>query len=998
MLVVDSVVITDTFPSDLIFEGFHATGSLTTTQLTHAQDGDIHTWTLGTVRPFSGGNIYITTTIPLTVEPATIITNTVTISVDPLETNTSNNVAMRVNEILAETVDMSVSTGLNTTPVIGSELLYYLDYQNRTNYVSAYGVVITNTLPADVSFRRAEWWPRRDGSRAVPIAPTIDGQTLSFDLGVVRDRYWYGWSGANPDYYGQIYIYGYLPESATSGTDLVNRVGIVATDEGDNIANNTAEHATTVSSDSPSRDLQVGVYRSHGATIAGQEDTYRFYVQNRGYAQIDNVVMTSTLPLSTTFVSAVDDYNNPLTPSATTTNLAGQQVLIWNLGTLMGYSNSDFERRYIYVTAALSEAIPDQTPLTVEIEAYGSQDEIPNNYANFEAYNLTAQSSTVDLSVETTFDEGQSVTPGSQIRFYAIVRNLGNTPSENVVMTSTLPTGFVFDYVSSLGTFEYDANGSQIVYTADSLQGGFSDGFNIYGYVGEGVQTGDTLVHQLEISGDVTETDLTNNSSSATATGDELVRSFTLTKEDQTQGDEGYKYLPNSQIDWRIYYHNTGNQPEQVTIIDTLPAGVTFINVEQNDNWSYTSSPSGAVWTSIEPVQPNQSQYLYIRGRIEAETAAATVLTNTVQLETESGYVISATSPITVAGPRIAVDATTVDLGTSYLNYPTTQRVRVSNAESGDLVISDIQSADLRLTVAPTALTLAAGATSYVTVTLTPDALGEFTSTITILSNSYLSGTLPLTVTSTTLLPPIIEVQPESMIAVLDEDEIVTRTLVIRNQGDSILTYSLDIETNVASTVPSRIGSYQNTIPKDADTQTYEATTRRAVSYSRSVDTDVLLIIDSNPWGRDANQRILDANDIAYDTISSANISAVTFTEYDLIIIPSIQGSTFCSRFNAEAAKFAEFVEGGGTLQLNGATQRECQFNMPDNVVHNYGTAGSNYVVERDHPIMVDMPEIYYGSSASHGYFTNLPEDAIVIAVQGTENSGKVECDKKGKM
>lgn len=788
--IVDNVVITDTFPSDLVFEGFHATGSLTTTQLTHTQDGDTHIWTLGTLRPFWSGNIYIAATVPLTIEPTTIVTNTVTISADPIETNTDNNVAVRVNEILAETADMSISTGLGTTPVIGSELLYYLDYQNYTRYVSAYDVVITNTLPADVTFRRAEWWPHGDGSRAVPITPTIDGQTLSFDLGVVRDRYWYGYYGATPDYFGRIYIHAYLPESATSGTDLVNRAGIVATNEGENTSNNSAEHATTVSSNSPSRDLQVDVYRNSGSSIAGQEDIYTFYVSNRGYAHISDIVVTGTLPISATFVSATDRFGNDYPLETITTDTTGRQVLSWNIGTLLGQGNGYFYAHYINVTARLDAALSDDTPLVLDISAFGAEDEIPNNYANYDTYNLTSQSPTVDLAVTVTFDESQAVAPGRTVLFDNTIRNYGNMPTDNAVMTVTLPTGFALSSVSSLGTFEYVVNGEEIVFSADSLTAGFYDHFYIYAIVGDDIVADQPYTYNIEIGSDSADVNPDNNTATATATGDEIIRSFTFRKEDITDGEDGYEYLPNSQVDWRIYYYNTGNQPEELTAIDLLPDGMTLINVEDsNDNWSRTTTPDGAVWTTLEPIQPGHSGYLYIRAHIDSDVPAATALTNEVRLETATSHIVTATSTITVAGPRLDLASTSVDLGTSYVNYPTEKRIWFRNAESGELVISGITSADPQLTVSPTTLTLAPNATGYITLTLSPDTVGDFASTLTVASNSYLSASLPIAVTSETLQPPTIEVRPTELLTVLNEDERVTQTLTISNTGQSDLSF-----------------------------------------------------------------------------------------------------------------------------------------------------------------------------------------------------------------
>ncbi len=92
----------------------------------------------------------------------------------------------------------------------------------------------------------------------------------------------------------------------------------------------------------------------------------------------------------------------------------GRQALVWLLGTLPGSYVNGYNPRF-YVTVALDPDLLPDTPLLNEVESYGSQVEIPNNYPNYDSDIQLAQAPNLDLWVTKDFGQWQNVTPGTSI-------------------------------------------------------------------------------------------------------------------------------------------------------------------------------------------------------------------------------------------------------------------------------------------------------------------------------------------------------------------------------------------------------------------------------------------------------------------------------------------------------------------------------------------------------------------------------------------------------
>jgi uncharacterized repeat protein (TIGR01451 family) len=137
------VTVVDTLPTGITYQ------SATTTQGTVSQSGNTVTASVG---PLAGGAT-ATVTILVTVDPATLgtITNVATVTGNETETNTANNQDDEPTQVQAQ-IDLTIAKTDSADPVTaGGQLTYTLVVTNN-GPSSATGVVVTDTLPAALTF------------------------------------------------------------------------------------------------------------------------------------------------------------------------------------------------------------------------------------------------------------------------------------------------------------------------------------------------------------------------------------------------------------------------------------------------------------------------------------------------------------------------------------------------------------------------------------------------------------------------------------------------------------------------------------------------------------------------------------------------------------------------------------------------------------------------------------------------------------------------------
>jgi len=225
------------------------------------------------------------------------------------------------------------------------------------------------------------------------------------------------------------------------------------------------------------------------------------------------------------------------------------------------------------------------------------------------------------------------------------------------------------------------------------------------------------------------------------------------------------------------------------------------------------------------------------------------------------------------------------------------------------------------------------------------------------------------------------QVSPASLVFLAPQNQTFTQKLTINNAGQIDLAYEIR---ELPAPTTSGLGSV--TPPENVNTNAQPAGyTPTVVNASMNNGGPVLVFMDYYPWGTDILLQLLNANQIAYDLANSSQMGAIDLTGYEVVFISSDQPQYFYDNFNTHAAWFAEYVETGGFLWVgaaawgwNGGSFDGGQ--LPGGVIVRPNFEYENDIEDNLHPVVQGVPDPFWGSSASHAYFENLPPGVNVIA------------------
>jgi RNA polymerase sigma factor (sigma-70 family) len=117
-------------------------------------------------------------------------------------------------------------------------------------------------------------------------------------------------------------------------------------------------------------------------------------------------------------------------------------------------------------------------------------------------------------------------------------------------------------------------------------------------------------------------------------------------------------------------------------------------------------------------------------------------------------------------------------------------------------------------------------------------------------------------------------------------------------------------------------------------------------------------------------------------------MGAVDLSAYRVIVIPGGQSTgQFYDLYAQHAARFDQYVTNGGVLvlELNGAERSSLV--MPRGVRMTQNPARDNLLTLTNHPILLPLAGLpIHANLASHGYLSGLPADALILAVEGTND------------
>jgi uncharacterized repeat protein (TIGR01451 family) len=370
------VVVTDSLPATVTFVS--ATGG-------GLNNSGVVNWTLGTLTTGQTTNVTLTITAPASGS----LTNVASVSTPTSDPNLTNNITPPVITTVTPVADVAIGKTAVATVLASSNLVYTISVTNF-GPSSASGVVVTDSLPATVTFVSATGGGlNNSGIVNWNLGTLTNGQTSNVTVTVTAPA-----------------------------TGSLTNIATVSTSTGDpNLTNNiTPPVITTVT---PVADVAIGKTGS-ASVFAASNLVYTISVTNFGPSSASGVVVTDALPASVTFVSATGG------------GLNNSGIVNWTLGTL---TNGQTSNVTVTVTAPASGSLTN-------VASVSTPTGDPNLTNNITPPVITTVTPVADVAIGKT--AAATVLASSNLVYTISVTNFGPSSASGVVVTDSLPATVTF--------------------------------------------------------------------------------------------------------------------------------------------------------------------------------------------------------------------------------------------------------------------------------------------------------------------------------------------------------------------------------------------------------------------------------------------------------------------------------------------------------------------------------------------------------------------------
>jgi uncharacterized repeat protein (TIGR01451 family) len=460
------VTVTDTLPAGVTFV------SATSTLGTAAHNAGTITGSIGTLNV--GQSATVTVIVGVNAAAPATLTNTATVTTNETDTNPANNSDTETVNVDRQ-LDVSITKGDTPDPVIAGQNITYTLTVANAGPSDATGVVVTDALPAGLTFVSAT---------STQGTATHNAGTVTGTLGTIANG-------------GSATITIVATVGAGFTGTLSNTATVTSGGNDINTANNSATQTTTVNREV---DLRVTKVDNPDPVVAGNSLVYSITVFNDGPSDASGVTVTDVLPAGVTFTSVA--------PSQGTAAHNGGTVTA-NLGNLPAGTSAT-----VTLTVATLPTVRGTITNTVSVTG----NETDPNPANNSATATTAVNTDVDLAITKT-DNVDPVLPGQSLTYTITVTNSGVSTATGVTVTDVLPAGITF--ASGTATSGTVTNAGQTVTgSLGSIAPGASVTMTLVGTVSSSA-TG-TLTNTATVVATEPETNTANNSATQTTAIAEL--------------------------------------------------------------------------------------------------------------------------------------------------------------------------------------------------------------------------------------------------------------------------------------------------------------------------------------------------------------------------------------------------------------------------------------------------------------------------------------------
>ena len=363
---------------------------------------------IGSVNPFNDLLLpreYVTVTIVVAVgeqiADGTILTNTAAVNGSVVDPNPLNNTAQATTTVQSLATLQIAKVDLFDPVAPGGPLFYRVTVTN-TGPSAAANLVVTDTLPGGVSFQSAGVDCAHDGS--------VSGGVITCTVGSL---------GVNARY--EVLVTAIAPLGAVSGTVLSNTAATWA----DNAARVDDDAQTSVQQQlGLPVDLQI-TKTGPASVVAGEQVTYTIVITNRGPAIATGVDLKEILPAGVNLANVQSTqglcFPSPLAALCQFGNIGVNQVVT------------------VTVVGDVAAGVPAGT-ITNTAQVFA------DNTETAPIDNIGTATTTVTTASELRVSKRaipSTAFPGEPLTYEILVVNNGPSDAANVVVTDTIPAGFV---------------------------------------------------------------------------------------------------------------------------------------------------------------------------------------------------------------------------------------------------------------------------------------------------------------------------------------------------------------------------------------------------------------------------------------------------------------------------------------------------------------------------------------------------------------------------
>lgn len=360
--------------------------------------------------------------------------------------------------------------------------------------------------------------------------------------------------------------------------------------------NATNDPDDTDSTSDSERSADLSIAKTHTGTVhAGDPIQYTVTVTNNGpSASSGPIVITDTVPAGFGYETGSATVSVAGGAAVATEPAVSGQTLTWTVGDAS--SSLANAATIVIVFSATTDA--DLTPgsYTNEADVDGPDDDNPSND---HADDPTALDTLTNLVITKTPDAGPYIA-GTDVGYTLTIENQGPSVARDVVVTDAAPVGMTVTAMSGSG-WTCDVTVTPAACEIADLPVGTTT-ISVTAALSASVLTGTDLTNTATVATSTPETSTSDNTDDATIRVDTLADLGIVKTAVDDAGGPVTDAIAGEHARYLLEVHNYGpsNAVAPVTIVDTLPEGITFVGLVDGTDWSAVADP-------VDPVSGTQT-------------------------------------------------------------------------------------------------------------------------------------------------------------------------------------------------------------------------------------------------------------------------------------------------------------------------------------------------------------------------------------------------------